>query len=319
MDPLSIIGIIFIAVIIDVVLGELPTKIHPVVFIGRIIEIFKKLKERYPCINKRIAGAFLTIFLIILLCLIFTFIIWIFKFNYMLMILVYSILLSTTFSIKLLISSASAVKKDLNIDIENAKKSVSHLVSRDTSQLSYEKIISAVIETLTENITDSVVSPIIYTFIFGIFGGITYRVVNTLDAMVGYKDPKNKNIGWFPAKFDDVLNYLPARFTGILIIMAAFILRFDWRNSYNIMVRDAKKTPSPNSGYPMAATAGALGIQLIKPGCYNLGDPINNLNSETITETIQLTKITIILFLMVSAFLFLMFFIFITNICIVLN
>jgi adenosylcobinamide-phosphate synthase len=307
MDPLSILGIIFIAIVIDLLFGELPTKIHPVVFIGRIIVIFNKYKDKYPHINKKISGALLTIFLIVLFSLIFVFIIWIFKFNYLLMIIISSILLSTTFSIKLLISSSNAVKKDLNIDIEHARKSVSYLVSRDTSQLSYEKIISAVIETLTENITDSVVSPIIYTFIFGILGGIIYRVVNTLDAMVGYKNPENINIGWFPAKLDDILNYLPARFTGIFIVMAAFILRLDWRNSYNIMIRDANKTPSPNSGYPMAATAGALGIQLIKPGCYKLGDPINNLKSETIKETIQLTKISIILFLMVSVFLFLIF------------
>jgi adenosylcobinamide-phosphate synthase len=313
MDPLSILTIIFIAVVIDLLFGELPTNIHPVVFIGRIIEIFKKLKERYPCINTRIAGAFLTIFLIILLSWIFAFIIWIFKFNNLLMIIISSILLSTTFSIKLLINSADNVKIDINHDIDNARKSVSYLVSRDTSQLSYEKIISAVIETLTENITDSVVSPIFYTFILGVLGGIAYRVVNTLDAMIGYKNPKNINIGWFPAKLDDILNYLPARITGILIIMAAFILRLNWRNSYKIMFRDAKKTPSPNSGYPMAATAGALGIQLIKPGCYTLGDPINNLKSETITETIKLTKISIILFLIVSMFLFLIFIILLAN------
>ena len=313
MGPLSILTIIFIAVVIDLLFGELPTNIHPVVFIGRIIEIFKKLKERYSLINTRIAGAFLTIFLIILLSWIFAFIIWIFKFNNLLMIIISSILLSTTFSIKLLINSADNVKIDINHDIDNARKSVSYLVSRDTSQLSYEKIISAVIETLTENITDSVVSPIFYTFILGVLGGIAYRVVNTLDAMIGYKNPKNINIGWFPAKLDDILNYLPARITGILIIMAAFILRLNWRNSYKIMFRDAKKTPSPNSGYPMAATAGALGIQLIKPGCYTLGDPINNLKFETITETIKLTKISIILFFIVSMFLFLIFIILLAN------
>lgn len=313
MDPLSILTIIFIAVVIDLLFGELPTNVHPVVFIGRIIEIFKKLKERYSLINTKIAGAFLTIFLIILLSWIFAFIIWIFKFNNLLMIIISSILLSTTFSIKLLINSADNVKIDINHDIDNARKSVSYLVSRDTSQLSYEKIISAVIETLTENITDSVVSPIFYTFILGVLGGIAYRVVNTLDAMIGYKNPKNINIGWFPAKLDDILNYLPARITGILIIMAAFILRLNWRNSYKIMFRDAKKTPSPNSGYPMAATAGALGIQLIKPGCYTLGDPINNLKFETITETIKLTKISIILFFIVSMFLFLIFIILLAN------
>lgn len=307
MDPLSILAIILIAVVIDLLFGELPTKIHPVVFIGRIIEIFKNLNGKYTFLNKRIAGAFLTIFLIILLSLIFAFIIWIFKFNYILMIIISSILLSTTFSIKFLINSADNVKTDLNNNIDNAKKSVSYLVSRDTSQLSYDKIISAVIETLTENITDSVVSPIFYTFILGVLGGITYRVVNTLDAMIGYKNPKNINIGWFPAKLDDILNYLPARITGILIILAAFILKLNWRNSYKIMIKDAKMTPSPNSGYPMAAIAGALDIQLIKPGCYKLGDPINNLKSETITEAIQLTKISIILFLILSTFLFLIF------------
>ncbi len=304
MDPLAILVIIFIALVIDLLFGEIPTKIHPVVFIGRIIASFNEYKDKYPPINKKIAGVFLTIFLMVLFSLIYLIIIWIFKFNYLLMIIISSILLSTTFSIKLLISSADTVKDDLNINMEHARKSVSYLVSRDTSQLSYEKIISAVIETLTENITDSVVSPIIYTFIFGILGGIIYRVVNTLDAMVGYKDPKNINIGWFPANLDDILNYLPARFTGFLIIIAAYILRLDWRNAYKIMIRDADKTPSPNSGYPMAATAGALGIQLIKPGCYKLGDPINNLKPETITKTIKLTKISIILFLIMSSFIF---------------
>ena len=221
------------------------------------------------------------------------------------MIVVSSILLSTTFSIKFLISSAETVNNNLNNDIEYARKSVSYLVSRDTTQLSYDQIISATIETLTENITDSIVSPIFYTFIFGILGGISYRVVNTLDAMIGYKDPKNIDVGWFPARLDDILNYLPSRITGISIITAAFILKLNWRNSYRIMIRDAKKTPSPNSGYPMAATAGALNIQLIKPGCYKLGDPTNNLKSETITETILLTKVSIILFLILSTSLFL--------------
>jgi adenosylcobinamide-phosphate synthase len=313
MDPISILAIIFIAVLIDLIFGELPTQIHPVVFIGRIIDFFKLLNEKYSNINNRISGALLTIFLIILLCLIFAVIIWIFNFNYVLIIIISAILLSTTFSIKLLISTADNVRIELNSDIIKARKSVSYLVSRDTSQLSYDNIISAVIETLTENITDSVISPIFYTFILGILGGISYRVVNTLDAMIGYTNPKNIKIGWFPAKLDDILNYLPARITGILIVMAAFILKLNWRNSYKIMIRDAKKTPSPNSGYPMAATAGALDIQLIKPGYYILGDSINKLNTKTITETIKLTKISITLFLILSTFLFLIFVILFTN------
>jgi adenosylcobinamide-phosphate synthase len=304
MDPSSLIVIISLAVIIDLIIGELPAKIHPVVLIGKFIEIFNIFKENYSIMDNRLAGLILTIFLIILFSGFFIIIIWIFKFNNILLILVSSILLSTTFSIKLLISTAYNVKKDLYVDIKQARKSVSYLVSRDTSKLSDDNIISAVIETLTENITDSVVSPIFYTFIFGIIGGILYRVVNTLDAMIGYKNPKNINTGWFPAKLDDVLNYLPARATGFLIVIAAFTLRLNWKNSYKIMVRDAKKTPSPNSGYPMAATAGALNIQLTKPGNYKLGDPINPLKPEIISKTILLTKITIFLFLTISILIF---------------
>jgi adenosylcobinamide-phosphate synthase len=304
MEPILIIPIILIAIIIDVVFGELPLIIHPVVFIGKIIDFFKITKEKYPVLDSKISGMIFTIFLILAISGIFALIIWLFRFNYILLTLVSSLLLSTTFSIKLLLSSANDIKTDLNHDLIKARKSVSYLVSRDTTHLSKENIISAVIETLTENITDSVVSPIIYTFILGVPGGIAYRVVNTLDAMIGYKNPKNINIGWFPAKLDDILNYLPARITGVLIVIAAVIIKLDWKNAYKIMIRDANNTPSPNSGYPMAATAGALGIQLIKPGVYQLGDNLNHLNSEKISETIQLTKITIILFLIFSTFLF---------------
>ncbi len=305
MDPLLILPIILIAIIIDVVFGELPSKLHPVVLIGKIIEYFKSFKEKFPNLDNKFTGTIFTIFLILLFSGVFAIIIWLFNFNYILIILVSSLLLSTTFSIKFLIRSASNVKEDLNNNIHSARTSVSYLVSRDTSHLSYENIISAVIETLTENITDSVVSPLFYTLILGIPGGIGYRVVNTLDAMIGYKNPENINIGWFPAKLDDILNYLPARITGVLIVVAAFILKLDWKNSYNIMIRDAKKTQSPNSGYPMAATAGALGIQLTKQGFYQLGDQLNDLKLETITETILLTEISIILYLIFSTILFL--------------
>jgi adenosylcobinamide-phosphate synthase len=306
MDTLLIIPIILIAIIIDVLFGELPSNIHPVVLMGKIIEYFKSSKKKFPNLDNKFTGTIFTIFLILLFSGVFTIIIMLFNFNNILTILISSLLLSTTFSIKFLIHSASNVKEDLDSDINCARTSVSYLVSRDTSQLSYENIISAVIETLTENITDSVVSPLFYTLILGIPGGIGYRVVNTLDAMIGYKNLENINIGWFPAKFDDILNYLPARITGVLIVISALILKLDWKNSFKIMIRDAKKTPSPNSGYPMAATAGALGIQLNKPGFYKLGDQLNELKLETITETILLTKISIILYLIFSTILFLL-------------
>jgi adenosylcobinamide-phosphate synthase len=307
---MDILTIILIAVIIDVILGEPPSKIHPVVLIGKLITIIKSILKKY---NNKISGVILTITILTVFIFIFGIILKISTYNPYLYVLISAILLSTTFAIKSLFDSVKLVKRDINISLTKAQNSLSFLVSRDTSKLSETDVISAAIETLTENITDSIISPLIYTFIFGVLGAVFYRVVNTLDAMVGYKNPENINIGWFPAKLDDILNYFPARITGLLVIIASFFMKLDWKNAYKIMMRDAKKTPSPNSGYPMAATAGALGIQLKKPGYYELGDNINSLESETILKAIQLTKITIIIFLMISSFLFIIFTIFIMS------
>jgi adenosylcobinamide-phosphate synthase len=131
----------------------------------------------------------------------------------------------------------------------------------------------------------------------GVIAGVSYRVVNTLDAMVGYKDPKNIDIGWFPARLDDCLNYIPARITGFLMVVSAIFMGSDYKRAWQIMLNDAHNTPSPNSGYPMAAAAGALNVQLIKPGVYKLGDSNTPLTPEKITEAINLSIITISLFI----------------------
>jgi adenosylcobinamide-phosphate synthase len=122
-------------------------------------------------------------------------------------------------------------------------------------------------------------------------------VINTLDAMVGYKNKINMDIGWFPAKADDYLNFFPARLTGVLIIISSSLMGLNWRKSWQMMIRDASNTPSPNSGYPMAAAAGALEVQLIKPGVYILGDNTGSFNLDKITEALLLSKIAITIFL----------------------
>jgi len=301
---MNIIIILVTAIVIDLLIGEPPSKIHPVVLMGNLIVNLKKYLIKY---NNKLTGILITIIILLVFNILFAFIIKISTINYYLFIIISALLLSTTFAIKSLIYSVDQIGEDLNISIDKARNSISYLVSRDTSTLTEPEIISAAVETLTENITDSIIAPIIYTYIFGIFGAVTYRIINTLDAMVGYKTPDNINIGWFPARFDDLLNYIPARITGIMVVFAAFTLRLDWKNSYNIMRRDARKTPSPNSGFPMAAAAGALGIQLRKADYYQLGDNINQLKIETIKKTILLTKITIVLFLIISSILYLIF------------
>ena len=125
-----------------------------------------------------------------------------------------------------------------------------------------------------------------------------------MDAMLGYKNDELANIGYVPAKLDDILNYIPARISGILVVVSAFLLSLDWKNSFNVMMRDARKCPSPNSGYTMASTAGALNIQLIKKDTYILGDDNKVIVADDISDAVKLSKLTIFLFTLIIIIIF---------------
>ena len=298
---------LIISLLIDLILGELPTKIHPVVIIGKIIDFLKNIFIRF---KNRWSGFFTTLFTIIISCLFLFIIMIISSVNDYLIIIIYSIILSSTYSIKMLLSTAKSIENDLKKDIDKARKSVSYLVSRDTDELTESFIVSATIESMTENITDSYIAPIFYFavisiifiifdinyFIVLLFVPFIYRLSNTLDAMLGYKTDELINIGYFPAKLDDILNYVPSRISGVFVIISAYILRYNGKNAYRIMKRDARKCPSPNSGYTMATAAGALDIQLIKKDTYILGDNTHEISVLDITKAIKLTSMTIGLF-----------------------
>lgn len=311
-----IISTLVFAIVFDIIIGELPYKIHPVVIIGKIIDFFTDL---FIKIRNKISGLLLflstTIVSTVILFVLFSVI----NLNFYLMFIVYGLLLSSTFSIKILLSSANDISNDLKEGIEKARKSVSYLVSRNTNELSEKLIVSATIESLTENITDSYISPIFYftlisaiallfadninTFLLVfiiLWIPFLFRISNTLDAMVGYENDKLKYIGYFPAKVDDILNYIPARISGFLVVISAFILKLNWKNSYKIMLRDARKCPSPNSGFTMASTAGALNIQLVKKDTYILGDNTVEIDVLHISKAIKLSKFTILLFTVIS-------------------
>ena len=325
--------ILALSITIDLIFGELPRKIHPVVFIGKLIDFFSRHLINF---TNKFTGLVLTILVLIVYLAILLSILILASFNMLVFIVIASIFLSSTFSMKMLLSSAKQIKKDLEAGIDEARKSMSYLVSRDTSDLNERLIISATIETLSENITDSVIAPLFYYIIANIaiialfkssiafdmilpqnivvFGQISfsismgtfivivailiasaYRVINTLDAMVGYKNEKYINIGYFPAKVDDVLNYIPARFGGILVVLASIFYKkslMDWKNSYRIMKRDARKPPSPNSGFTMSAVAGALGICLVKKGVYVIGENNRELCREDIEKSLKLSRRT---------------------------
>ena len=301
---------------IDMLFGELPGKIHPVVIIGSIINFFKNI---FIKIKNKTSGLLVVLFVFGIISVILYLIYFISSFNIILFFIIFTILLSSTYSVNMLLQTAIDVKNDLNESIDKARKSVSYLVSRDTDELTESFIVSAVIESMTENITDSYVVPVFYFFIFAIIILINpinnslfilllipmlYRASNTMDAMLGYKTDELINIGYFPAKLDDVLNYIPSRISGLFVVISAYLLNLDGKNSFKIMMRDARKCPSPNSGYTMAPTAGALNIQLIKKDTYILGDDNKVIVADDISKAVKLSKLTIILFTIVMIILF---------------
>lgn len=313
---LFIILSLLVSLAIDIIYGELPTKIHPVVILGSIIDFFKK---RFININNKLSG-FLVVVLSSIVSSVILYVIYnIASVNVIFLFIVFSILLSATFSVKMLLQTAIDVKNDLNESIDKARRSVSYLVSRNTDELTESFIVSAVIESMTENITDSYVAPVFYYMIFAVIIlynqfnyslyfllliPMLYRLSNTMDAMLGYKTDELINIGFFPAKIDDVLNYIPARIAGMFVVISAYLLNLDGKNSFKIMMRDARVCPSPNSGYTMASTAGALNIQLNKKDTYILGDNNKDITKDDISKAVNLSKLSIILFTVTVIILF---------------
>lgn len=313
---LFIILALLISFAVDMVFGELPAKIHPVVIMGSIINFFKNI---FIKIKNKVSGLLVVVFVFAVISIILYLIYLISSFNVILLFVIFTILLSSTYSVKMLLQTAVDVKNDLNESIDKARKSVSYLVSRNTDELTESFIVSAVIESLTENITDSYIAPVFYFFIFAMIILINpinnclyylllipmiYRASNTMDAMLGYKTDELRDIGFVPAKLDDILNYIPARISGLFVVISAYLLNLDGKNSFKVMMRDARKCPSPNSGYTMAPTAGALNIQLIKKDTYILGDDNKVIIADDISKAVKLSKLTIILFTIIMIILF---------------
>ena len=187
---------------------------------------------------------------------------------------------------------AKALKEN---DLAGARKWLPYIVRRDPNSLNERQIISAAVESIAESTTDGITAPFFFFALFGVPGAFAYRVINTLDSMVGYKNEEFKNIGWFSAKMDTITNYIPARVTAYLMVAASFILREDWRESYRILQRDKHKTASPNAGFTISAMAGALNIQLEKQGYYTLGDD-HGISHEHIPKALRIMTATAVLF-----------------------
>jgi adenosylcobinamide-phosphate synthase len=178
-------------------------------------------------------------------------------------------------------------------DIEEARRKLAMIVGRDTAHLEEPEILRATIETIAENLSDAVIAPLLYLGVAGPVGMTAYKAINTLDSMVGYRDERYAEFGWASARLDDVVNFVPARLTAVLVWICALILGYDAGRSRRITLRDAASQPSPNAGYPEAAVAGALGIQLGGVNFYNgariekpyLGDAVKPLDKRAFQAT----------------------------------
>ncbi|NMB47162.1 MAG: cobalamin biosynthesis protein CobD [Firmicutes bacterium] len=203
-------------------------------------------------------------------------------------------LISTTIAAKGLWTEAGQIQHWLQQDnLAEARKAVGRIVGRDTAQLDTAGVIRATVESVAENTVDAVIAPLFYALLAGAPLALAYRAVNTLDSMVGYKNERYRDFGWAAARVDDIVNYIPARLTGLLMTVSAAFLSLDAKNCWLILCRDSSKHPSPNSGLPEAAVAGALQIQLGGESSYQgtvsfrpyLGNPGNALIPNHINQT----------------------------------
>ena len=180
----------------------------------------------------------------------------------------------TVLSTRSLHQESAAVAEALRAgNLPLARERLSWIVSRDTSQLEEKEILRALVETVSENFSDGVAAPLFFLALGGPVCAMVYKAVNTMDSMVGYLNERYRYFGWFAARADDVANLIPARLAGGAVVAAAALLRMDHRAAWAAMLRDARKMKSPNAGYPEAAAAGALGVQLGGTNIY-FGQPV---------------------------------------------
>jgi adenosylcobinamide-phosphate synthase len=204
-----------------------------------------------------------------------------------------ALLLKVSFSLRGLTQAAVAVQRELSNDnLPEARRLAGwHLVSRDTSTLNEAQVAAAAIESVAENASDGITAPLFYYVLLGLPGALAYRFANTADAMLGYRDSAREWLGKIPARFDDLLNLLPARLTALLWIMCAPLIGADSTGALTVWRTDRSKTASPNAGHPMSAAAGALEVRLEKTDHYVLGERYRAPGPTDIKRAVHLMQI----------------------------
>lgn len=254
---------------LDLLLGDPHGWPHPIVGIGKFIKR-SELVLAGVFTNRRLAGVALACGTLGMTALVTWVLIWLAGLIHPWVGLAAGAWLGyTTLALRALhVESREVIRQLEQGNLEEARRALSLIVGRDTARLNQEEVLKACIETVAENTSDGVIGPLFYLFLGGPVLAMTYKAASTLDSMVGYTDDRYREMGWASARLDDLLNLIPARLTGMLMVVAALPAGLNPWGALKIMLRDARKPKSPNAGFPEAAVAGALGTQLGGPAVY---------------------------------------------------
>ena len=302
--------VLVLAILLDLLIGD-PSpnnpektafKLHPAVLMGKLTRVLEPHLKSPDSKIAKFYGAVLALSVIVAFSIPVYLGLW--ALHTFLSVLIYGffavILLKFTICIKLETDWAKAAAKAIASEDMNEAKKYSHFSRRESKDLTGSQICSAVIESMAENLIDFKLSPVLSYAFFGVTGAIIFKAVNTLDGMVGFKDEAHLHTGWFSANLDTIINYVPARFTAILIVIASALLGEDYKNAWKIARKDHSKTPSRNHGWPMAAMAGALRVKLEKPGQYILGEPVEPLTPDKILQALRIRNMALLLCVLFS-------------------
>ena len=307
---------LLIGFVMDLLLGDPHGLPHPVAGIGRLISLFEaSCRKWFPQTKKgeRLAGAVLWILVAGISWAVPALILWgCYRISPWFGLAVESIMCWQILAARSLREESMKVYHALKTgDLSRAREAVSMIVGRDTEHLDDAGVTRAAVETVAENTSDGVIAPLLFTAFLGVPFGFFYKAVNTMDSMLGYTDPPYQNIGFIPAKADDVANFIPARISALLLLLAGAILRLDVKNGWRIFLRDRYRHASPNSAQTESVRAGLLGVQLAGNAYYHgilhekpcIGDPLRRIRHEDIPLTCKLMYLAAVLALAICCIL----------------
>ena len=308
---LDALAIIVLAIAIDRFIGDVPNAIHPLRWMGNLLDAIDKRIKTRDKISTSVIGflSYLLVFIIfggigiLLIALIHGLVsnydeVW----GEVAWIIISAFIFKIQFAIFSFRKHCNPICDDLDAGrVEDAAAKVQMIVSRNTKGMDAEHIASSCCETVSENLVDSILSPTFYFGLLGVLGSIMFRCSNLMDAMWGYLNDRYGRLGFFPAKFDDVLGWFTSRVSPFFVALAALFLRMDWRAAVPAAREEHTKTPSPNSGWPMTAVSAALGISMEKRNVYVMGKgPLPT--TRDVQRCMRLVELTSILFMLLISF-----------------